>query len=87
MTIPIGAVFVRSFTLLMVHQGTLQTYRFLEHGAHYGIGSLAVIMLLSLSPNIQIPEVVTGLIGVFFIGLAVWWSMRYNRLEGSKQAQ
>ena len=83
----IGAVFVRSFTLLMVHQGTLQTYRFLEHGAHYGIGSLALIMLLSLSPNIEIPELVTGLIGVFFIGLAVGWSMRYNRLEGSKQAQ
>ena len=83
----IGAVFVRSLTLLIVHQGTLQTYRFLEHGAHYGIGSLAIIMLLSLSPNIQIPELVTGLVGVFFIGLAVWWSMRYNRLESSGQAQ
>lgn len=81
----IGAVFVRSLTLLLVKRQTLQAYRYLEHGAHYGIGALAVIMLLSLNPNIEIPEVVTGLIGVGFIGLSIWSSLRYNRLNGAQR--
>ncbi|ADV67803.1 DUF475 domain-containing protein [Deinococcus maricopensis] len=77
----IGAVFVRSITLMLVHRGTLQAYRYLEHGAHYGIGALAIIMLLSMNPNVHIPEVVTGLIGVGFIVLSIWSSLRYNRLN------
>ncbi len=77
----IGAVFVRSITLMLVHQGTLQAYRYLEHGAHYGIGALAVIMLLSMNRNVHIPELVTGLIGVAFIALAIWSSLVQNRRE------
>ncbi len=77
----IGAMFVRSLTLMMVKKGTLEAYRFLEHGAHYGIGALATIMLISMNRNVHIPEVVTGLIGAGFIGLAVWSSLRANRAE------
>ena len=77
----IGAMFVRSLTVMMVRKGTLDMYRFLEHGAHYGIGALAVIMLLSMNRNVHIPEVVTGLIGAGFIALAVWASLRANRRE------
>ncbi|WP_291425978.1 DUF475 domain-containing protein [Deinococcus sp.] len=77
----IGAMFVRSLTIMMVKKGTLEAYRFLEHGAHYGIGALAVIMLISMNRNIHIPEVVTGLIGAGFIGLAVWSSLRASRAE------
>lgn len=75
----IGAIFVRSITISMVKNGTLETYRFLEHGAHYGIGALATIMLLGMNRNIHVPEVITGLVGAGFIALAVWTSILANR--------
>ena len=78
----IGAVFVRSMTLFLVHQGTLAQYRFLEHGAHYGILALSLIMLYSMSGK-HVPELVTGLIGVAFIVASVLSSMAANRREGS----
>jgi hypothetical protein len=64
----IGAMYVRSITVFLVRKGTLSEYVYLEHGAHWAIGALAVILLLSL--RWEIPEVVTGLIGVAFIGAA-----------------
>ncbi|MFZ2727614.1 MAG: DUF475 domain-containing protein [Methylococcaceae bacterium] len=73
----IGAMFVRSLTVYLVRQGTLDEYVFLEHGAHYAIGSLAAIMLASMSHHI--PEVVTGLIGAVFIALSVYSSILYKR--------
>jgi len=82
----IGAVFVRSLTLFLVHQGTLTQYRYLEHGAHYGILALAIIMLLSMNRNIHVPELVTGLIGVGFIILSVWSSVRANRKEALQES-
>ncbi len=72
----IGAMFVRSLTVFLVRQGTLDEYVFLEHGAHYAIGSLAAIMLVSMT--YEIPEVVTGLIGAVLIGLSVYSSIRYK---------
>ncbi|MBF0125430.1 MAG: DUF475 domain-containing protein [Magnetococcales bacterium] len=73
----IGAMFVRSLTVVMVQHGTLKQYRFLEHGAHYAIGVLALIMFASTT--MHIPEVVTGLLGVAFIGAALRSSVVYNR--------
>lgn len=81
----IGAVFVRSLTLFLVHKGTLAEYRYLEHGAHYGILALAVIMLLSTNRELHIPEVVTGLIGVAFIAWSILSSMQANRREALQQ--
>lgn len=75
----IGAMFVRSLTVFLVRQGTLDEYVFLEHGAHYAIGVLAGIMLLSISR--QIPEIVTGLAGALLIGLSVFSSMRYRKTQ------
>lgn len=77
----IGAMFVRSMTVMLVDRGTLAQYRFLEHGAFWAIIALAVIMLLSASERFHIPETVTGLIGAVFIGLSFWWSVRHNRLN------
>ncbi|MBZ9749761.1 DUF475 domain-containing protein [Deinococcus sp. HMF7604] len=77
----IGAVFVRSLTLFLVHKGTLAEYRYLEHGAHYGILALAIIMLLSTNRNLHVPEVVTGLIGVGFIVWSIFSSLRANRRD------
>jgi len=49
----IGAMFVRSLTVYLVRKGTLDEYVFLEHGAHYAIGSLAAIMLVSMTHHIS----------------------------------
>ncbi len=73
----IGALFVRSLTVFLVHQGTLDEYVFLEHGAHYAIGILALIMLASV--EYHIPEWFTGLSGVAFIGVSLWSSVRYKQ--------
>lgn len=74
----IGAMFVRSLTVFLVRKGTLDEYVFLEHGAHYAIGVLAGIMLVSITHHI--PEVVTGLTGALLISLSVISSIRYKRL-------
>lgn len=73
----IGAMFVRSMTIHLVHKGTLERYVFLEHGAHYAIGALAFLMLLGIVRHVS--EVLTGLIGVAFIVLSLISSIRYNR--------
>ncbi len=73
----IGAMFVRSLTIMLVEKGTLASYRYLEHGAFYAIGALATIMMLGTLH--EIPEVVTGLVGAGFIGLSLWSSIRYSR--------
>lgn len=75
----IGAMFVRSLTVMLVDRGTLTEYRFLEHGAFYAIVALAVIMLISV--RVEVPEAVTGLIGAALIGLAFVASLRANRAE------
>jgi len=77
----IGAMFVRSLTVFLVRQGTLDEYVFLEHGAHYAIGTLAAIMLISMTH--EIPEVVTGLVGAVLIGLSVFSSIRYRQKQTS----
>ncbi|MBB4084759.1 hypothetical protein SAMN05216557_102361 [Sphingomonas carotinifaciens] len=75
----IGAMFVRSMTIMLVDKGTLTQYRYLEHGAFYAIIALAAIMLLSV--EFEIPETVTGLIGAALIGLAFWASVRSNKRD------
>lgn len=73
----IGAMFVRSLTILLVEKETLDEYRYLEHGAHYAIGALALIMLLGL--KFHISEIFTGTIGIVFIMLSVWSSIRHKK--------
>jgi hypothetical protein len=73
----VGAMFVRSLTIMLVEKGTLNEYRFLEHGAFYAIGILAVIMFAGTIGHI--PEVFTGLIGALFIALSLWSSVKYNK--------
>jgi hypothetical protein len=75
----IGAMFVRSLTVYLVEKGTLDQFVYLEHGAHYAIGILALIMLASM--KFHVPELVTGLAGVAFIGASVWSSIRYRKQQ------
>jgi hypothetical protein len=72
-----GAMFVRSLTVMLVEEGTLASYRYLEHGAFYAIGALALIMLVGTV--VHVPEALTGLIGAAFIGLSLWSSIQYKR--------
>ncbi|MDM1292524.1 MULTISPECIES: DUF475 domain-containing protein [Acinetobacter] len=74
----IGAMFVRSMTIYLVEKGTLEAYIYLEHGAHYAIGALALIMLAS-GTGVHVPELVTGLIGIVLIVWAVMSSIAYSK--------
>lgn len=73
----IGAMYVRSLTVYLVRQGTLDDYVYLEHGAHYAIGALAVILLVTI--QYEINEVITGLVGVVLIAWSFWSSVRRNK--------
>jgi hypothetical protein len=81
----IGAMYIRSLTVYLVRKGTLNEYRFLEHGAHWAIGALAVLLLITI--EYEVPEVVTGLIGVGFIGAALASSIYANRRERDGEAE
>jgi hypothetical protein len=61
----IGAMFVRSLTIMFVEKGTLDEFIYLEHGAHWAIGCLAILMFISTIKSV--PEVVTGLSGLGII--------------------
>jgi hypothetical protein len=79
----IGAMYVRSLTVYLVRQGTLDEYVYLEHGAHYAIGALAVLLLVTI--QYEINEVITGLIGVILIAWSFWSSVRRNRALAAEE--
>ncbi|MFI6353483.1 DUF475 domain-containing protein [Streptomyces sp. NPDC050743] len=80
----IGAMYVRSLTVYLVRQGTLDDYVYLEHGAHYAIGALAVILMVTI--QYEINEVITGLVGVVLIAWSFWSSVRRNRALAAEGA-
>jgi hypothetical protein len=80
----IGAYFVRSLTVYMVRQKTLEALVYIEHGAHWAILGLAGSMLVSLF--IEVPEVITGLIGIIFV-LASFYSSLRKRKAALRAAQ
>lgn len=65
----IGAMFVRSITIYLVRKGSLNEYVYLEHGAHWAIGALSVILLISVGYHVN--ELITGTIGIIFISAAL----------------
>ncbi|MBB4064203.1 DUF475 domain-containing protein [Gellertiella hungarica] len=85
----IGAMYVRSMTIMLVEKGTLAEYRYLEHGAFWAIVILSVIMYVQTL--FHIPEVITGLAGAGLIGISLLASIRYNRLhpegEGEQETE
>lgn len=70
-----GAVWVRSMTVHLVRAGTLAKYKFLEHGAHWAILALGVVMLVKLY-GVEPPEWATGSIGLVFIALSIRSSVK-----------
>lgn len=73
----IGAMFVRSFTIMLVEKQTLKHLIYLEHGAHWAIGVLAVVMFISTIN--EVPEIITGTFGLILILAAYFSSLRRNK--------
>ena len=67
----IGAMYVRSMTIMLVERGTLAEFRYLEHGAFYSIFALSVIMFLQ--SLFHVPELITGSIGFSLIFSFFWF--------------
>jgi len=70
----IGALWVRSLTVFMVRRRTLGRYAFIEHGAHYTVLILAIVLLVSIIWSIS--DYIPGLIGIGVIGASVAASAR-----------
>lgn len=76
----VGAIWVRSLTVYFVRHGTLSTYKYLEHGAHYAIFVLSIALLSSL--YIEVPDAITGFVG---IGIIVASFISSREAKHSKQ--
>lgn len=73
----IGAMYVRSLTIMIVEKKTLTKFHYLEHGAFYSIFALSLIMFVQVL--VDVPEILVGLIGVVLIGLALISSIISNK--------
>jgi len=73
----IGALYVRSMTIMLVERKTLAEFRYLEHGAFYSILALSIIMFAQVL--VPVPEYITGTLGAGFILLSLFASMRYRK--------
>lgn len=80
----VGALWVRSFTLFMVKKHVLHAYRYLEHGAHYTIGLLALVLLGGLF--FDIPEAIAGVAGLVIVGASVASSIAASKQQLAPEA-
>ncbi|MCP9842074.1 DUF475 domain-containing protein [Synechococcus sp. J7-Johnson] len=75
----LGALFIRSLTLMLSREKALDQLVYLEHGAHYAIGALGLLMLSGIvlgQHHLHLPEWVTGLIGIVLLLLSLADSLR-----------
>lgn len=79
-----GALWVRSLTVYLVRNGTLAKYRYLAHGAHWAILALGLVMIAKLY-HIELPEFVTGSLGLVFIVTAIVSSIIEKRREATTE--
>jgi hypothetical protein len=61
----IGAAYIRCLTVFVVRRGTLEEYRYLEHGAYYAIGALAILLFVQVWHDV--PDLLTAVIGAAII--------------------
>ena len=80
----IGAIFVRSLTIMLVRKKTLKSFVYLESGAHWAIAVLAIIMFVSTT--VEIPEVITAISGLIFILASLYSSVKHNKQESISSA-
>ncbi len=79
----IGAIFVRSLTIMLVEKKTLKSFIYLESGAHWAIGVLAMIMFISTYK--EVPEIFTALSGLLIILASLYSSVKHNKGITSKE--
>lgn len=77
-----GALWVRSLTVYLTRTGTLAKYRYLEHGAHWAILALGIVMLVKLY-HVEPPEWFVGSIGIIFVATAITSSIIERQREKS----
>ena len=78
----LGALFIRSLTLMLSRERALDKLVYLEHGAHYAIGALGLLMLTGIMLqrwHLHVPEWLSGLIGVVLLGYAFFDSLRQSK--------
>ena len=73
----VGAFILRSLTLYFVESGKLRQLPYLEHGAHWGIGGLGIMMLLQLF--FHIPEPVISATALTFILSSLYSSLKRTK--------
>ena len=73
----IGAMFIRELTVWIVRHDTLGELIYIEHGAYYAVGVLA--LMLGVSLRYDIPEFVIALVGVVFFGASLFSSLQARR--------
>ncbi len=81
----IGAMFVRSITLVLVERGTLKEMLYLEHGAFWAVGCMAAVMFLKL--HVNVPDVFSGLMMAAIIAGALASSMQHVNSFARKGAR
>ena len=85
----LGALFIRSLTLMLSRERALDQLVYLEHGAHYAIGALGLLMLAGIwlgQQGVHLPEWVTGFIGVVLLALSLADSLRQRRHRGHSES-
>ena len=75
----IGATYVRSLTVFLVRKKALDRYVYLEHGAYYSIGVLAVLLLIEIGKDV--PDWFASLAGTSMIVAAYVHSVVRSRGE------
>ncbi len=75
----VGAIFVRSLTIMLVERNTLDKFPFLQHGAYWAVGALSMIMLYSAVKEVS--EFFTAGISVIFILASVVSSVIYGKIQ------
>lgn len=65
-----GAIWVRSLTVYLMKTGKLAQYKYLEHGAHWAIMALGIVMMVKLY-HAEPPEWLVGTLGIACIATAV----------------
>lgn len=75
-----GAIWVRSLTIYLLRSGTLGKYRYLEHGAHWAILALGILMIAKLY-GFEPPEWIIGSLGLGFVVTAVVTSIIERRRQ------
>jgi hypothetical protein len=75
----IGAAYIRALTVYVVRRGTLEEYRYLEHGAYYAIGMLALLLMVEVWRDV--PDVLTAGAGAAMIVAAVASSLAVRKRQ------